>query len=97
MAENKKIKIKYDDIAVAIQYIFGKDGEVPKIVASGRGYMAHQIVELAKEHKVPLKEDKAVAESLAKVSVGIEIPPELWSVMAEILAQVYRLDQQQKS
>ncbi len=94
--EKKQLNIKYDDIAVAIKYAFGKQGEVPKVVASGRGLMAKKIVELAQENDVPLKENKALAESLAKVPVGVDIPDDLWGAMAEILAQVYQLDKNRR-
>ncbi len=94
--EKKQLNIKYDDIAVAIKYAFGKQGEVPKVVASGRGLMARKIVELAQENDVPLKENKALAESLAKVPVGVDIPDDLWGAMAEILAQVYQLDKNRR-
>ena len=99
MAEDKpkkQLNIKYDDIAVAIKYAFGKQGEVPKVVASGRGLQAKKIVELAQENDVPLKENKALAESLAKVPVGVDIPDDLWGAMAEILAQVYQLDKNRR-
>ena len=56
-----------------------------------------QIVELAKKNEVPLREDSSLAESLAKVPVGVEIPAELWGAMAEILAQIYLLDRQQRA
>ncbi len=95
--KQQKGPVKFDDVAVAIKYAFGAAGETPKIVASGRGLIAKQIVELAEQHRVPLKENRAVAESLAKVPVGVEIPPELWDAMAEILAQVYVLDQKRRS
>lgn len=94
MHKNNKKEIEYDDIAVAIKYIFGKDGETPKIIASGRGHLAKQIVDIAKINDIPLKEEKDLAESLAKVPVGVEIPAELWESMAEILAQIYMLDKQ---
>ena len=94
--EKKQLNIKYDDIAVAIKYAFGKQGEVPKVVASGRGLMAKKIVELAQENDVPLKENKALAESLVKVPVGVDIPDDLWGAMAEILAQVYQLDKNRR-
>lgn len=97
MADKKKINIKYDDVAVAIKYAFGGSGETPQIVASGRGILARQIVELAEKHKIPMKKEKALAESLAKIPVGVEIPAELWNAMAEILAQVYLLEQQRQS
>ena len=90
--EKNKTQIKYDDVAVAIKYAFGKKGEVPKVVASGRGLMAKKIIDIAKENDVPLKENKPLAESLAKVPVGVEIPDELWGAMAEILAQVSAFD-----
>lgn len=92
-----KIEVRYEDIAVAIKYVFGKEGEVPKVVASGRGYWAKQIVDLAKENNVPLKEDTDLAESLVKLPVGVEIPQELWAVVAEILAQVYKLDESKRT
>ncbi len=90
--EDKKTKVNYDDVAVAVKYAFGVKGEVPKVVASGRGLIAKKIVDLAKENDVPIKENKGLAESLAKVPVGVEIPDELWGAMAEILAQVYDLN-----
>lgn len=95
--KKSKGPVRFDDVAVAIKYVFGGNGETPKVVASGRGLIAKQIVELAEKHKVPLKENKAVAESLAKVPVGVEIPAELWDAMAEILAQIYVLDQRRRS
>jgi len=97
MAEKKRVDIKYDDVAVAIKYAFGEAGEAPKIVASGRGWVAQQIVELAEKNKVPLRKEKVLAESLAKIPVGVEIPPELWGAMAEILAQIYLLDQKNRT
>lgn len=97
MKQKKKRELSYDDVAVAIKYLFGKEGEVPKIVASGRGFLARQIVELAEANKVPLKQNRALAESLAKVPVGVEIPAELWGAMAEILVQLYMLDQKKQA
>ena len=96
MPEKKKVEIKYDDIAVAIKYIFGKEGEVPKIVASGRGYLADKIIKIADENGIPLKEEKQLAQSLIKVPVGVEIPADLWAVMAEVLAEVYKLDESKR-
>lgn len=91
MAVDSK-NIKFEDIAVAIKYIFGKDGDAPRVVASGRGLLAARIIEEAQKHKVPVREHNGLAESLAKVPVGVEIPAELWEAMAEVLAHIYRLD-----
>jgi len=93
----EKNRVKLEDVAVAIKYAFGEAGEAPKVVASGRGFLARQIVDLAKKNEVPLHEDGSLAESLAKVPVGVEIPAELWGAMAEILAQIYLLDRQQRT
>ena len=97
MTNQKEKKIKYDELAVAIKYIFGQDGEVPKIIASGRGAIARQIIELAQENDIPLRENPDLADSLAKVPVGTEIPAELWEAMAEILVQIYLLNREKKS
>ena len=82
----------FEDVAVAIKYQFGADGEAPRIIASGRGLIAHRIIEIARENQVPVSEEKVLAEALAKVPVGIEVPKELWEAMAEVLAHLYRLD-----
>ena len=85
-----------EEIAVAIKYLFGKGGEIPKVVASGRGVLARKIIEVARANDVPVEEQPELASALAKVPVGIEIPPELWEAMAEVLAQVYLLDGRQE-
>lgn len=90
--ESKVSNKIYKEIAVALQYIFGKQGEVPKVVAVGRGYIAKRIIELARKYNIPIKENKILAESLIKLNVGDEIPPQLWEAVAEILAQIFLLD-----
>ncbi|MDN5279757.1 MAG: flagellar biosynthesis protein [Clostridiales bacterium] len=97
MSGKKKPEIKYDDVAVAIKYAFGQEGEVPQIIASGRGWLANQIIELAEQNDIPLRKNKALADSLARVPVGVEIPAELWGAMAEILVQIYLLDQEKQA
>lgn len=81
-----------EDVAVAIQYQFGAGGEAPRIIASGRGLIAKRIIEIARENDVPVSEEKVLAEALAQVPVGVEVPQELWEAMAEVLAHLYRLD-----
>ena len=54
--------------------------------------MAQKIKEIAKEHKVPIVENKPLARALfAAVEVGDMVPPELYQAVAEVLAYVYRL------
>lgn len=81
-----------EDVAVAIQYQFGSGGEAPRIIASGRGLLARRIIEIARENEVPVSKEGVLAEALAKVPIGLEVPQELWEAMAEVLAHLYRLD-----
>ena len=74
----------------AIRYAPGKDS-APKIVAKGSGAIAERILEIAKEHNVPLKEDRQLVEILSKLDLYQEIPPDLYKAVAEVLAFVYKM------
>lgn len=76
--------------AQALQYEAGKD-QAPRVVASGQGKIAEQILALARENDVPVYEDPLLAAALSKVDLGREIPPELYLVVAEVLAYLYRV------
>ncbi|MHB8841996.1 MAG: EscU/YscU/HrcU family type III secretion system export apparatus switch protein, partial [Candidatus Aquicultor sp.] len=77
--------------AVALGYEPAHDG-APKVLAKGSGYVAERIEQLAKESGVDLYEDAALVEALSAVDIGREIPEELYSVVAEVLAFIYALD-----
>ena len=70
--------------------------EPPQVLATGRGVTAEQIVRVAKEHGVPLYEDAGLVEALAHLDVAEHIPRELYAVVAEVLAYVYRVDAEAK-
>jgi len=102
MAENnlKKIKRHVDDLevkdkknlmVVAVKYDINKD-RAPKIVASGKSAFAEEILRIAEENQVPLYEDPSLVDLLSKLEIDTEIPPELYTLVAEILAFVYQLD-----
>lgn len=76
--------------AVALSY--EPDSEAPRVVASGKGFLADRIIERAKEAKVPLHKDAGLADTLAKLEIGANIPPELYEVVAEILLFVDDMD-----
>jgi len=77
--------------ASALSYDPEKDG-APRVVASGKGVIAEKIIEKAKEAKIPVIEDEHLAESLSFISLGSEIPVELYDVVAEVLAFISFLD-----
>ncbi len=77
--------------AVALRYKPQEGDEAPKLVAKGRGEVARKIIELAKEHGVPVQEDPALVELLLRLDLSEEIPPELYEVVAKVLAFVYSL------
>ena len=86
MAEEEKKRKQ----AIAIQY--NPDEVAPKILASGTGIIADKIIEKAKSSGVPLYEDNKLANTLSKLDIGEYIPPELYSIVAEILVFVDNLD-----
>lgn len=71
----------------------GPDG-APRVVASGRGAVAEQILNLAFAHGVRVREDADLAAILAGVEVDCEIPLEALAAVAEILSYVYRANAQ---
>lgn len=78
-------------LAVALKYETGEQS-APQVVAKGAGFVAQKIIEVAKENKVPVIEDKPVARMLFKnVEIGEEIPEDLYKAVAEILAMIFRL------
>lgn len=77
--------------AVAIKYVDGED-DIPVIIAKGTDFVAARIREAAKEHEVPIIENKPLARALhAKTEVGDLVPTEFFKAVAEILVQVMKL------
>ncbi len=76
--------------AVALKY--DKGMVAPQIVAKGQDLLAQRIKDIARENRVPIVENKPLARALyATVEVGDIVPAELYQVVAEVLAYVYRL------
>lgn len=67
--------IKYDE----------ENGKAPVVVAQGKGHVAQQIIELAKKNNIHMQEDSSLVANLLDMDLGGNIPPQLYSVMAEIL------------
>ena len=77
--------------AIAVRYDIDRD-KAPLILASGRGPVADEILRLAEENKIPLYEDPELAKLLSKLELDTEIPPELYTLVAEVLFFVFKLD-----
>jgi len=77
--------------AIALKYRAGSD-RAPKVTARGRGKIAEKIIEIAKEHHIYIHEDPDLIEILSTLDVNEEIPPDLYVVVAELLAFVYSLN-----
>ena len=77
--------------AAALRYDRQAEG-APKVVAAGAGIIAQRIVEIAREQGVPVREDPALAEALARLELEQEIPPELFVAVAEVLVWAYGLE-----
>lgn len=74
--------------AVALRYRPDQD-HAPKVTAKGSGTIAQRILEVAREHEIPIRQDKNLVQVLSHLDPAQAIPPELYYVVAEILAFVY--------
>jgi flagellar biosynthesis protein len=75
--------------AIALHF----DGiNAPTVSAKGTGLTGEHIIQLAKEHGIPLHENSSLAETLSCIPLGEEIPAELFEIVAEVLAYIYFLD-----
>ena len=72
--------------AVALEYEPGD--QAPKVIASGQGILAEKIINVAEEADVHIHKDERLARSLSVLDIGEYIPPELYSIVAEILVYV---------
>ena len=76
--------------AVALKYQRGKD-LAPLVVAKGENLLARRIKDIAEDHEVPIVENKLLARTLFRIGrVGEAIPAELYQVVADTLAYVYK-------
>ena len=77
--------------AVALRYSKDKE-DAPRVVAKGRGFVAQQLLAVARRHAVPVYQNQAVTNLLMAVEMDREIPPDLYQAVANVLAYVYRMD-----
>lgn len=83
-------------ISIAIRYERGKD-TTPVVVAKGADNIAFKIREIAKEHDIPIIENKPLARLIYKeVEINQEIPEEMYQAVAEVLVAVYKIKNKYK-
>ena len=85
-------KIKKNKTAVALKY--DKDDTAPIIIAKGRGLVADKIIKKAKQSDVQIYEDEELSKKLINLDIGQDIPPELYTAVAELLAFIYQMDKE---
>jgi flagellar biosynthesis protein len=66
------------------------DSRAPTVVAKGEGDIARKIKEIARKEGIPIHRDDDLVELLAQIEIDREIPPELYSAIAEILSWIYK-------
>ena len=82
--------------AVALMYDRAQ-APAPVVVAKGQDFMAQRIKDIAKEHKIPIVENKPLAQALYRaVEVGQMIPVEFYKAVAEIINYIYRVKGRRK-
>lgn len=86
----KKTENTKEQTAVALSY--NPNEEAPKVIASGRGYLADKILDVAKEEQIPIHKDERLTDSLSHLEIGEFIPEELYAVVADILVFVDEMD-----
>lgn len=79
--------------AVSLRYDAARS-QAPKVTAKGQGLIAERIIELAREHNIPIKEDPDLVQVLSQIDLNQEIPPHIYQVVAELLAFVYKMNQE---
>jgi flagellar biosynthesis protein len=84
-----------DKVAVALTYERDKN-QAPHVSAKGKGYIAEQIIALARANNIEVREDSDLATLLSKIDLDMPIPLEAYAAVAEILAYVYKANDKAK-
>lgn len=82
-----------DDRAMALALAYSPGDLAPRVVAKGRGLIAEEIIRRAREAGVFVHESPELVTLLMQSNLDDHIPPQLYIVIAELLAWIYRIDQ----
>lgn len=81
-----------DDLRSAVALAYLESDTAPRVIAKGRGVVAQEIINRAKEHGVYVHESPELVGLLMQVDLDERIPPQLYRAIAELLAWLYRLE-----
>lgn len=82
---------KNEKRAVAIHYDSATDS-LPEVISRRKGQMAEELIQMAKKRNIPLEEDTSLLGNLLDMDLGENIPPQLYSVIAEIFMLLQDLE-----
>lgn len=74
---------------MALRYESEKE-DAPRVVATGEGFIAEQIVRIALDNGITVHKDSDLVEILSKLDIDALIPVEAFAAVAEILSYIYR-------
>jgi len=84
MKKNQAIALNWDPYLDA----------APALSAKGSGFLADEIIRLARENNIPIREDRDLVQIFSLLDIGASIPSEVHTAIAEILAFIYWSNQQ---
>jgi flagellar biosynthesis protein len=79
--------------AVALRYDPNQENS-PRVIATGKGQSAENIIKIAQLHNLPIQEDADLVELLSKVELDKEIPEKLYMAVAEVFRFLYNITRQ---
>ena len=81
--------------AAALRYKAHKE-PAPRLVAKGAGQLAEKILQAARDAGIPIHEDPDLLALLMTLNIDDIIPPDMYVAVAEVLAFIYRMNEEQK-
>ena len=85
-----------DSLKTAVALAYTQSDAAPRVVAKGNGLIAEKIISRAREHGVYVHESPELVSLLMQIDLDQRIPSQLYVVVAELLAWIYRLESGQK-
>lgn len=87
----KERRLRNGPTAAAVKY---DQGETPRVTAHGSGEVAERILSLAEENGIHMQKDASLVASLLDMDLGETVPPQLYSVIAEVLLLIEEMEEE---